>query len=412
MALARKDFDVAGFRPGDDLLALIIELTLLALVGIVDPPRPEAKAAIAEAKSAGIVVRMITGDHAVTASAIARQLGIEGRAITGAEFSSMSDEPALQQIDTIGIVARVTPEDKVRLVNVLKREDMIVAMTGDGVNDAPALKKADIGIAMGITGSDVAKEAAVMILTDDNFATIIRAVKLGRAIYDNLLKYIQFVMGSLFGFILIFLGSAIFNILAGIPFLPLQTLWLNFSVDMLEAIGLGAGDPTPGLMEQPPRPAHTQILPLKLALRLFIIGLVMGISTLGVMLYPSGPQAEVVARTMGLTTFSLAHVFFAMECNDELRSIFSRDTFGNRRLLKMSGWSLLVTFLATEFGFMHKIFATTSLNFTQWIICIAAASLVLWVVEVMKVFRRRATTAPAAGSTPQLTERPIPAPAF
>ncbi len=163
-------------------------------MGIVDPPRAEAKAAIATAHAAGIQVRMITGDHAVTAEAIARQLGITGRAITGAEFEAMSDEEVDREIDGIGVIARVAPEDKVHLVDILKRNGHVVAMTGDGVNDAPALKRADIGVAMGITGTEVSKEAAVMILTDDNFATIVKAVELGRALYDNLLRYIRYQM--------------------------------------------------------------------------------------------------------------------------------------------------------------------------------------------------------------------------
>src|SRR5262249_17883631 len=193
MALARKDFDPATFdATAPDLLPLVNQLTLLALVGIVDPPRPEAKAAIAQARSAGVQVRMITGDHAVTAAAIADQLGIPGQAITGADFAALSDDEPDAQIDQIGVIARVTPEQTVRLVDVVKRAGHVVAMTGDGVNDAPAIKKADIGVAMGITGTEVSKEAAVMILTDDNFATIVHAVELGRALYDNLVKYINF----------------------------------------------------------------------------------------------------------------------------------------------------------------------------------------------------------------------------
>ena len=229
MATARKDFDLAAFDPGADLLTLVTGLELLALVGIVDPPRPTAKAAIATARKAGIKVRMITGDHAITAAAIARQLGIDGTAVTGAEFGAMSDDEALSKIGEVGVIARVTPEHKVRLVNLLKRQGHIVAMTGDGVNDAPALKKADIGIAMGITGTEVTKEAAVMVLTDDNFSTIVKAVELGRGLYDNLVKYVRFQMGCLFGFIVSFLGASIFNIAGGVPFLPLQTLWMNFT---------------------------------------------------------------------------------------------------------------------------------------------------------------------------------------
>ena len=217
------------------------DLTMLALVGIIDPPRPEVKVAIAKAKAAGIRVRMITGDHAVTAAAIARELGIDGRAITGAEFAALSDDELKQQIDEIGVIARVTPEDKVRLVDILKQKGNVVAMTGDGVNDAPALKAADIGVAMGITGTDVSKEAAVMILTDDNFATIIRAIEIGRKLYDNLMKYIRLQMASLFGFIVLFLVAAIFNILQGAPISALGVLWVNFTVIVFMAIGLGTG---------------------------------------------------------------------------------------------------------------------------------------------------------------------------
>jgi Ca2+-transporting ATPase len=249
LATARKDFAPESFDPRADLLPLVDDLTLLSLIGIVDPPRPTAKAAIETAKGAGIQVRMITGDHAVTAAAIAKQLGIEGRAITGAEFGDMSDEELLAAIDDIGVIARVTPEHKVRLVDTLKRKGHIVAMTGDGVNDAPALKKADIGIAMGITGTEVSKEAAAMILTDDNFATIVKAVELGRGLYDNLTKYIRFQMGALAGLIITFLGASIFNVVGGVPFLPLQTLWLNFTTQVFQAIGLGYGKPSEGLRE-------------------------------------------------------------------------------------------------------------------------------------------------------------------
>jgi Ca2+-transporting ATPase len=390
MAIARKDFDPASFDPNADLLPLISDLTLLALVGIVDPPRPEAKVAIEKARAAGIEVRMITGDHAVTAAAIAQQLGIPGRAITGAEFAALSEEQAQAQIGEIGVIARVAPEDKVRLVNILKRGGTIVAMTGDGVNDAPALKTADIGVAMGITGTDVSKEAAVMILTDDNFATIVRAVELGRTLYGNLVKYIHYQMGSLFGFILTFLGAALFNILGGIPFLPFQVLWVNFTVNVFEAIGLGLGAPAPGLMERPPRPANEQIMPMRLAVRLVFLGLVMAAVTLFCMQYVAQRSDPILARSIGLTAFSLASIFFALECNDELGSVFSRKTIENTKLIQMSGLSLLATFIVVQFNFMQRIFDTTALDVNQWLVCLALGSIVLWVIEIMKIFRRRA----------------------
>ena len=217
LAVAQRDFDPAAFDPGADLLALVDDLDLLALIGIVDPPRKEAKDAIVLCHDAGIRVRMITGDHATTAAAIAGQLGIEGRALTGAEFAALPDDQLLAEVDDIGVVARVAPEDKVRLVSILKRQGNIVAMTGDGVNDAPALTRADIGVAMGITGTEVTKDAAEMILTDDNFATIVTAVEGGRGLYDNLMKYIRVQMIMLAGFILTFVGAGIFDIANGSP---------------------------------------------------------------------------------------------------------------------------------------------------------------------------------------------------
>jgi len=347
---------------------------------------------------------MITGDHAVTAAAIAKQLGIPGHAMTGADFAALSDEEALRQIGEIGVIARVTPEHKVRLVEVLKHAGKIVAMTGDGVNDAPALKSADIGVAMGITGTDVAKEAAVMILTDDNFATIIRAVENGRALYDNLMKYIRFQMGSLFAFIITFLGAALFDILSGVPFLPLQVLWINFTVDVFLSIGLGMGNPTPGLMERAPRKAGERILPARLFTRLILTGLVLAVCTLGVMQYAvaGAGWSPTIAHTMGMTTFSLASIFFALETNDELRSVFSHETLESHRLLQMCGWSLLATFLVTAPDFMNKIFQTTNLNVGQWVICIVVGSLVMWVMEIVKIFRRRATTSSAARPTTEV----------
>jgi Ca2+-transporting ATPase len=392
MAVARRDFDPASFDPSADLLSQVRDLTMLALVGIVDPPRPEVKASIAKAHSAGIQIRMITGDHAVTAAAIAGQLGIPGRAMSGADFAALSDEEALRQIDDIGVIARVTPEHKVRLVDVLKQAGKIVAMTGDGVNDAPALKKADIGVAMGITGTDVSKEAAVMILTDDNFATIIRAVENGRALYDNLMKYIRFQMCTLFAWILMFLGAAIFNILGGVPLQPLQVLLVKFSIVIFLAIGLGLGNPTPGLMQRSPRKGNEPVLPLGLASRLVVQGLVRAASTLLVIVLATSvwSLSDTVAQTMAFATFCFACIFYAFESNDELRSVFSRETLESDRLIKMSAWAVLLVLLITWLDFANRLFATTSLTVWQWVICIVFASAVLWTTEIEKFFLRRA----------------------
>jgi P-type Ca2+ transporter type 2C len=389
MATARKDFDPTGFDGSADLLELMGDLTLLALVGIVDPPRPAAKAAIATAHAAGIQVRMITGDHAVTASAIAQDLGIEGRAITGAQFAELADEEADREIDEIGVIARVTPEQKVRLVDILKRKGHVVGMTGDGVNDAPALKRADIGIAMGITGTEVSKEAAAMILTDDNFATIVKAVELGRGLYDNLVKYIRFQMGVLAGMIVTFLGASILNIASGVPFLPLQTLWVNFTTQVFQAIGLGYGEPSQGLMERRPRKPERPILS-RADTRWFVIaGLVMAAATLGVAAGAENAEGEDLARTMAMTTFAIANLAFSFTARDERRSVFSLDTFNDRRFIIASLMSAAAIIFATELRFFQRILDTVELTGNQWLICIGAALTIVVASEIRNFMLRR-----------------------
>jgi Ca2+-transporting ATPase len=395
MATARKDFVAGEFDPNGDLLAQIDGLTVLTLVGIVDPPRAAAKDAITTAHAAGIQVRMITGDHAITAGAIARQLGITGRAITGTEFGAMSDDELLEQIEGIGVIARVTPEHKVRLVNTLKTKGHIVAMTGDGVNDAPALKQADIGIAMGITGTEVSKEAAAMILTDDNFATIVRAVEMGRGLYDNLKKYVRFQMGCLTGFIVTFLGASIFNLLSGVPFIPLQTLYVNFTTQVFEAVGLGYGKPSAGLMARKPRKSDEPILDRDALIWLSLAGFVIGATTLGVIAWASDNRTEAIAHTMGLTTFSLANVYYALSVKDERRSVFSLDTFDDRRFLMTTGLSLLAILLGTQLGLLNRILHTVGLDLHEWLICIVSALTIVVVWELRKWLVRRREPEPS-----------------
>jgi Ca2+-transporting ATPase len=395
LATARKDFDPASFDANADLLPLVEGLTMLSLVGIVDPPRPAAKVSIATARSAGIRVRMITGDHAVTAEAIAQQLGIEGRAITGADFGAMSDDELVSQIDDIGVIARVTPEHKVRLIDTLKRKGQIVAMTGDGVNDAPALKKADIGIAMGITGTEVSKEAAAMILTDDNFATIVKAVELGRGLYDNLTKYIRFQMGVLVGFIVTFLGASIFNVVGGVPLLPLQTLYVNFTTQVAQAVGLGYGKPADRLMEREPRPPEEPILTRALLVWLGVAGLVMGGITLGLIWWGSDHYDDVAARTIGLTTFAFANLFFSFCVRDELKSVFSLDVLEDKKFLIASGISFAAIVLGAQLELFHRILHTVDLTFHQWLICLVGGLAIVLVSEVRKFILRRNVPDPA-----------------
>jgi Ca2+-transporting ATPase len=389
MATARKDFDTASFDPQADLLPLVDGLTLLALVGIVDPPRPAAKTSIAVAKSAGIQVRMITGDHAVTAEAIARELGIEGRAITGAEFGEMSDDELREQIDDIGVIARVTPEHKVRLVDMLKTKGHIVAMTGDGVNDAPALKRADIGIAMGITGTEVSKEAAAMILTDDDFSTIVKAVELGRGLYDNLKKYIRFQMGCLTGFIVTFLGASIANVVGGVPFLPLQTLYVNFTTQVFQAIGLGYGKPSEGLMQRKPRAPDEQILPRDLLRWLVIAGAIMGLATLGLLWWAADAHDDRFARTMGMTSFAIANLLFSFTAKSDTESVFSLDTLADRKFLFASALSVAAIIIGTETRLCQRFLDTQHLDGKQWLLCIGVALPVVVASEIRKFLLRR-----------------------
>jgi Ca2+-transporting ATPase len=395
MVVAEKVLDPSEFEAtragGGDLIDLVHDLTLLAMVGIVDPPRAEAKAAIAECHAAGIQVRMITGDHATTAGAIAKELGIEGRAITGATFAAMSDEELLAQLPDIGVVARVAPEDKIRLVQTLKRMGNVVAMTGDGVNDAPALKAADIGVAMGITGTEVSKEAAVMILTDDNFATIVSAVAYGRTLYDNLVKYLRFQMSTLVAYIAIFLAAGALGIAGGVPLNPLQILWLNMVIDIPIAIALGFDEPTKGLMKRAPRPVGAPVLSKSDWVRLCIQGAVMTVGALVAYQIGDSQEDAIVGATMLLTTLSLFHVVAGLLSRDQRRTIFDRDSIPGMAQLRRYGISLLAIVAITTLGILQLIFDTTALSFDQWLICIGLALTLLVVEELVKVVVRRRT---------------------
>jgi Ca2+-transporting ATPase len=395
MVVAQRDFDTSTFRPDVDLLPLVTDLTLLAMVGIVDPPRPEAKAAIAECHSAGIQVRMITGDHATTAGAIAKELGIEGRAITGTQFAAMSDDEVLADLSNIGVVARVSPEDKIRLVQLLKRAGNVVSMTGDGVNDAPALKAADIGVAMGITGTEVSKEAAVMILTDDNFATIVNAVSYGRTLYDNLVKYLRFQMSTLVAYIAIFLGAGIFGVAGGVPLNPLQILWLNMVVDIPIAIALGFDQPTKGLMSRPPRPVGAPVLSRPNWIRICIQGAVMTVGSLVAYQIGHDQVGAVVAATMLLTTLSLFHVVAGLLSRDQVNTVFDRDAIPAITQLRRYGVSLLAIIAVTTIGILERVVGTGSLTGRQWAICVAIAATLLVIEELLKLILRSRSRAPA-----------------
>jgi Ca2+-transporting ATPase len=405
MVVAQKDFDPATFRPDGDLLSQVTDLTLLAMVGIVDPPRPEARAAIAECHDAGIRVRMITGDHATTAAAIAGELGIEGRAISGTQFSAMTDDELLAQLPDIGVIARVAPEDKIRLVQLLKRSGNIVSMTGDGVNDAPALKAADIGVAMGITGTEVSKEAAVMILTDDNFATIVNAVSYGRTLYDNLVKYLRFQMSTLVAYIAIFLIAGILDIAGGVPLNPLQILWLNMVVDIPIAIALGFDQPTKGLMSRPPRPVDAPVLSRANWIRLCVQGAVMTTGALVAYQIGNDQDGAIIGATMLLTTLSLFHVAAGLLSRDQVNTIFDRDAVPGIAQLRRYGVAVLAIVAITALDILQRIFGTERLSGDQWAICIGLAASLVVVEEAIKFVLRRRTP----DSSPVDSAAPVPA---
>jgi Ca2+-transporting ATPase len=397
MVVARRDFDPATFDPKANLLDQVKDLTLLAMIGIVDPPRPEAKDAIARCHSAGIQVRMITGDHAVTAAAIGHELGIEGKALTGAEFAAMSDDQLMKELPDIGVVARVAPEDKIRLVDLLQRQQNIVAMTGDGVNDAPALKKADIGVAMGITGTEVSKGAAVMILTDDNFATIVKAVEFGRGIYENLSNFIRFQMTNLVAYIVAYLGAASLYIAGGVPFAPLVVLWINFLIQVPVAISLGFDEPSSGLMERKPRPISQPVLSRSQWVRIGFIGILMAAGTL---IIEAGAEPT-AAATMAFVVFALFAVTSGLSCHSETQTAFNRNILHDRNQVLCNGLALLFIYLPTELGFLQRGLGLTSLSGNQWLLCIGMSLALLFVYEIMKVIlRSRHDTAPPAVVVP------------
>jgi Ca2+-transporting ATPase len=371
----------------DGLGGLVSDLDVLAVVGLLDPPRPEAADAIELCRQAGVNVKMITGDHARTAAAIANRLGIRGDVLTGADLDRLDDEQLSAQVDDIGVVARVSPEHKVRIVRVLRDRGHVVAMTGDGVNDAPALKTADIGVAMGITGTEVSKEAADMVLTDDNFATIVGAVEQGRTIYANILKFVRFQLSTNIGAVLTLLGAPLLGL--PVPFTALQILWVNLIMDGPPAMALGIDPPGRSVMAQEPRDPKSRILSTKRLGVLAGTGLVMAIGTLGVLAFAtSGDGTEEHALTLAFTTFVLFQVFNALNARDDVATALHRDSLRNRALWIALGVVVLLQAAAVHLAPVQQIFETVDFTAWDWVLSIAVASTVLWVEEIRKAVVR------------------------
>jgi Ca2+-transporting ATPase len=380
-------------RSGVDLDGTLVEaatgLTFLGIVGIVDPPREAAKDAIAAAHRSGIAVKMITGDHPATAHAIAGSLGITGDVVRGADIEAMDDEELAARVGEIGVFARVAPEHKLRIVRALQSLDLVVSMTGDGVNDAPALEKADIGVAMGVTGTEVTKEAADMILLDDNFATIVAAVREGRTIYENIVKFVRFQLSTNISAIGTVLATVLFGMAA--PFTTIQILWVNLICDGPPALALGVDRPRPQAMDEPPRPKSAQILSGSRLLVLLWLAGIMGACTLGVIVWADHAYDAAVAATMGWTTFVLAQLFNVFNARTERTSTF-RSGFFTNRYLWISVLSVALAQLAiVKIEWLRHFFEASYLTGGQFWICVAAGSLVLWLEELRKVVVRLRT---------------------
>ena len=392
----------AGAGAGDGVER---DLAFAGLIGMIDPPRPEAKDAVALARGAGIRSLMITGDHPRTASVIAQELGIapDARAITGAELDRLSDEDRAAVVCDVSVYARVNPEHKLRIVEALRRRGAVVAMTGDGVNDAPALKKADIGVAMGITGTDVSKAAADMVLADDNFASIVAAVEEGRAIFANIRKFLRYLLSSNIGEVLtMFFGV----LLAGriglrgqadgvvLPLLATQILWINLVTDGPPALALGVDPPDDDLMRQAPRPTGEGVLTARMWRGIVFVGVIMAGGTLFV-LDASLPGGFIegsgdlrYAQTMAFTTLMLFQIFNVVDARSDERSAFTR-LFTNKWLWIAMGLSVLLQVAVVYVPLLQRAFGTVALSWTDWVRCVTVASSVLWLTETKKALFRR-----------------------
>ena len=389
MAAAYRDLDPGSFDADGDLLGYVEGLEMTSLVGMVDPARAESKPAVADAQSAHIRVRMVTGDDVITGAAIAQQLGIDGEAILGAEFAALDESERLARIDQIGVVGRVAPEHKVLLVETLKKQGHVVAMTGDGVNDAPSIKAAHIGVAMG-SGTEVAKNAARMILTDDNFATIVRAVSEGRKLYDNLSKYVRFVLISLVAFVLTFLGATILNIAEGQPFSPAQVLYIHFFVSAPFGIALGLDQATTGLMDRRPRPSTESIVNRGVQLTSGLVGLYMAI-VMDLLIY-FGKQhyhSTMVGSSIGLSAFALMLIVSAYECRSVSGSVLVSQAFDNAKMNWTAAGELALAVMITQMDLFNRLLKTTPLTSPQFGLSVGSAVLLLVLWETGKLIARR-----------------------
>ncbi len=386
LALAGRRIPASAFDPSGDLMGWVNDLSLCGLVGIIDPPRPEARESIAQCHAAGIRVKMITGDHPVTAAAIARELGLVGEVHEGRELDGLSDEATTVLVERSAVFARVAPEHKMRIVESLQRRGHVVAMTGDGVNDAPALKRADIGVAMGITGTEVTKEAATLVLTDDNFASIVGAVREGRTIYENIVKFVRFQLSTNIGAILTVLGAPFMGLAT--PFTAVQILWVNIIMDGPPAMTLGVEPARPGIMDQPPRADDAAILSPQRMWRIALYGLTMAAGTLGVYAWAMASGDTARAMTLAFTTFVLFQFFNIFNARTEHGSAFNRQFFSNGKLWLALLGVVLLQIVVVHWAPAQAVFDTVDLSANDWLIATAVASSTLLLEEARKLLLR------------------------
>lgn len=398
--------------PGEETAAdpsLERDLIFVGTVGIIDPPREEAAVAIRDARRAGIRVIMITGDHPRTAARIAADLGIVERgasALTGLEIDALDETRFREAVRKVSVYARVAPAHKLRIVDALQADGQIVAMTGDGVNDAPALKSADIGIAMGVTGTEVTKQAAKMILADDNFATIVVAVREGRRIFDNIRKFLRYLLSSNMGEVLtVFLGvvgAGVIGLTGGgdglvLPLLATQILWINLITDSAPAAAMGVDPETEDVMARKPRQLSERVIDGRMWAGVVEVGLVMAVATLLTLdMYLPGGLIEGGrtldnARTAGFTVLVFAQLFNCFNARSERASAF-HGMFANHWLWGAIALSLLLQVAVVNVGFLNIAFGTVPLTLEQWLLCAAMGSLVLWTSELRKLVWRLLTS--------------------
>jgi Ca2+-transporting ATPase len=367
-------------------------LVFVGLIGMIDPPRQEVKPAIELCRQAGIKTIMITGDHRNTAVAIAKELQMfkedKNQALTGNELDALDDKELSKIINRVTVYARVSPAHKLRIVRTLKGQGHIVAMTGDGVNDAPAIKEADIGIAMGIAGTDVTKEAASMVLADDNFATIVAAVEEGRGIYDNIRKFIRYLLSCNLGEVLTMFIATVAGL--PLPLLPVQILWVNLVTDGLPAMALGVDPNNHDIMIRPPRNPKESVFSRGLSRKIIARGLQIGISTVFVfalVYFLKNDLAE--ARTMAFCTLVFSQMFHVFDCRSEVYSVFEIGIFKNQYLILATVCSLFMQLLVVYHPFMQEIFATVPLGVVDWAVILCVSGWTFMISAIRHLFFRR-----------------------